>query len=316
MPSPPFTGSPCAVSPSKADPSPPAPPPGRTVRIAARVVLWTLIGIASLRGVLPPPAAPGGSGPNGAPAQSPLGPQRPGSQASVQDEIAMATAAAFLREYLTVDQRRAERPGRLKRYLARGVDVDDGVVPERDVSQSTDLVLPVGVQPLRDGMEVTVLAHLLRSRGGLARDGGTVVFVVPIISGPGGVAVAGIPRPATLPVDPALTSRPVALPTALARATAVAAGQTVAALLDGNRAALVRLGGGAAPMIRPFPDGWRPLGITAILPAGPPGRPTAQVLVRARPPIAGVEYIVPVRVSLRPGAGTPTVREVDAGGTP
>jgi hypothetical protein len=39
------------------------------------------------------------------------------------------------------------------------------------------------------------------------------------------------------------------------------------------------------------------------------------VLVRARPPVPGIEYVVPVRVLLRPGAGTPTVREVDAGGT-
>jgi hypothetical protein len=137
-----------------------------------------------------------------------------------------------------------------------------------------------------------------------------------MVSGPRGIAVSGLPRPAAIPLDPGLTSRPVALPTALARATAVAAGQSVAALLNGDRAALTKLGGGTAPVVRPFPDGWRALGIATIRPAGPPEAPTAQVLVRARPPAAGVEYLVPVWISLRPGLDAPTVREVDAGGTP
>lgn len=316
MPPPPFTSSPYALRPSDASDPPPPPPPGRTVRVAARVLLWTLIGIAALRGVVPLPAAPGASDPVGGPAQSGLEARGSRSQVSVQDQIAMATAAAFLREYLTVDRRRAEEPGRLKRYLARGVDLDDGVIPERGASQSTDFVLPAGVQPLKEGMEVTVFAHLLQTRDGPPQDGGTVAFVVPMTSGPRGMAVGGVPRPATLPVDPGLTSRAPALPIDLARATAIAAGQTVAALLNGDQAALTRLGGGAAPVVRPFPDGWQPTGIAKIRPAGPPEAPTAQVLVRARPPVAGVEYLVPVRVSLRPGAGAPTVREVDAGGTP
>jgi len=227
----------------------------------------------------------------------------------------MATAAAFLREYLTVDGRRAEGPGRFKRYLARGVEMDDGVVPQPGISQSTDLVVPAGVQPAQGGMEVTVVAHLLRSRDGPVEDGGTVAFVVPMVTGSSGTAVGGIPRPAALPFDPGLTSRPLTLPTALARATAVAAGQAVAAVLNGDGAALARLGGGAAPLVHPFPDGWRPVGIATIRPAGPPETPTAQVLVRARPPVPGIEYVVPVRVLLRSGAGMPTVREVDAGGT-
>src|SRR6266508_1692288 len=276
MPAPPLTSSPDALRTSDPDSSPPLPPPGRPVRIVARVVLWALIGIAALHGVLPTPAAPEGSGPSNAPVRSSPDPQSSGSPDSTEGQIGMATAATFLREYLTVDGRRAERPGRVERYLARGVDLDDGVVPDRGISQSTDLVLPAGVQATKGGMEVTVLAHLLRIHDGPAQDGGTVAFVVPLVGGPKGIAVGGIPRPVALPIDPGLT----------------------------------------APAVRPFPDGWRPVGITSIRPAGPPETPTAQVLVRARPAVPGVEYLLPVRVFFRPGAGTPTVREVDAGGAP
>lgn len=315
MPAPPFTSSPYALRPSEAPDPPPPSPPGRGLRVAARVLLWTLIGIAALRGLLPVPAAPGASSPNRAPAQSESAAGESRARTSVQDQIAMATAAAFLREYLTVDGRRAERPGRLKRYLARNVDLDGDVVPARGISQSTDSIQPAGVKPLKDGTEVTVFAHLLQTREGTAQDGGTVAFVVPMVSGPRGMAVSGAPRPTALPVDPGLGSRTPALPTALARAAAIAAGQAVAALLDGDRAELTRLGGGAAPLIRPFPSGWRPIGIADIRPAGSPDEPTVQVLVRVRPPVAGVEYLVPVQVSLRFGPGAPTVREVDAGGT-
>src|SRR6266571_4902616 len=251
MPAPLLTSSPDTLRTSDPDPSPPLPPPGRPVRIVARVVLWALIGIAALHGVLPTPAAPEGSGSSNAPVRSSPDPQSSWSPDSTESQIGMATAATFLREYLTVDGRRAERPGRLERYLARGVDLDDGVVPDRGISQSTDLVLPAGVQATKGGMEVTVLAHLLRIHNGPAQDGGTVAFVVPLVGGPKGIAVGGIPRPLALPIDPGLTARPVALPTALARATAVAAGLAVAAVLNGDRAALVRLGGGAAPAARP-----------------------------------------------------------------
>jgi hypothetical protein len=228
----------------------------------------------------------------------------------------MATAAAFLREYLTVESGGADRPGRLRRYLARGVDLDGVVLPEPGISQTPDLVLPASVKSIKDRVEVTVVAHLLHRRDGRAQDGGIVAFVVPMVTGPRGSAVGGVPRPAALPIDPGLSSRLVALPMELARTAAAAAGQAVAALLNGDRPALARLGGGSVPAVRPFPDGWRPIGITSIRPAGPPETPTAQVLVRARPPVAGVAYLVPVRVWLRPGPGAPTVLEVDAGGTP
>lgn len=297
-------------APGPPDPEPPPPSPGPALHVLARVLLWTLIAFAALHGLLPTSTGPAGSG------SGPPGSGSTGSQASEKRQLAMATAAAFLREYLTVDDRRSERQGRLDRYLARGADVDDGVLPEPGVLQSADLVLPTSVQPAGAGMDVTVVAHLLRTRDGPQRDGGTVAFVVPLVAGSRGMAVGGLPRPAALPVDPSLAARQVALPGALARSTAVAAGQAVAAVLNGDRAALGRLGGGHTPAVRPFPNGWRPVGITAIRPAGPVARPSAQVLVRARPPVAGIEYLVPVRVSLRPGAGTPTVREVDAGGTP
>jgi hypothetical protein len=302
-------------SPSTSDPEPPPPPPGRTLRVLARVLLWTLIGLAVLRGLIPMWAAPGGSGSTGA-AHSSSGGGGSRSQASAQSQLGMATAAAFLREYLTVDVAQSDRPGRLKRYLARGVGVDDGVHAQPGVSQSPDLVLPAGVRPIERGMEVTLVAHLLQTRDGTMRDGGTVAFVVPLATGSRGMAVTGIPRPATLPVDPSLTSRAPALPAVAARSAAVAAGQAVAAVLNGDHTALVRLGGGGAPAVRPFPAGWRPVGIAAIRPAGPSSTPSALVLVRARPTVAGIEYLVPVRVSLRLGAGAPTVREVDAGGTP
>jgi hypothetical protein len=296
--------------------TPSDPPPGRTLRVLARVLLWTLIAVAALRGLLPTSAAPGWPGLGGVPTRSATDAGRSGPQASAQSQLSMAVAAAFLREYLTVDGRRAERPGRLKRYLARGVDLVDGVLPEPGTSQSADLVLPAGVRPVKGGMEVTVLAHLVRTRDGQAGDGGTVAFSIPMVAGSAGMAVDGIPRPVVLPVDPSPASGPVALPAALARGAAAAAGQAVAAVLNGDRAALVRLGGGAAPVVRPFPDGWRPVGIAGIRPAGPPATPTVQVLVRARPPVAGIEYLLPVRVSLRPGAGALTVREIDAGGRP
>ncbi len=105
MPAPPFTSKARTGRLPEPDPPPPLPSPGRTVRVAARVVLWTLIGIASLRGILPPSAAPGESRSLDTPARSSLDldPLRSRPQASVQDQIAIATAAAFLREYLTVD---------------------------------------------------------------------------------------------------------------------------------------------------------------------------------------------------------------------
>jgi len=294
----------------QADLDTPPPPPDRRIRLAARVLLWALIGTAVVRGLLPvrsPPAQPRTDTPGVASAASSSG-------GSIQDQAATATATAFLREYLTVDDRRSERPGRLGRYLARGVRLADDVLPEQGISQTVDLAAPAGVRRGRGQIEVSVLAHLIRTRNGTSEDGGTVAFAVPMLGGPHGVAVAGIPRPITLPIDPGTTSRPVTLPTGVARSVAAVAGQAVAAVLDQDRPALARLGGGVAPVIRPFPTGWRPVEILEIRAAGPPDAPAAEVLVRARPPTSGIDYPVPVRVWLHSGATTPTVREIDAGG--
>lgn len=302
-----FTGDANAVRHTDLDTRPP--PPDRRIRLAARVLLWALIGTAVVRGLLPvrsPPAQPRTDTPGVAVASSP--------GESIQDQAATATATAFLREYLTVDDRRSERPGRLGRYLARGVRLGDDVLLEQGISQTVDLAATAGVRRAGGLIEVSVLAHLIRTRNGMSEDGGTVAFAVPMIGGPHGVAVAGIPRPVTLPVDPGTTSRPVPLPTAVARSVAAVAGQAVAAVLDQDRPALARLGGGVAPVVRPFPTGWRPVEILEIRPAGPSDAPTAEVLVRARPPTSGIDYPVPVRVWLHSGARTPTVREIDAGG--
>jgi hypothetical protein len=292
----------------RADLDPPPPPPDRRIRIAARVMLWTLIGLATVRGVLPVPAVT--TRPSGR-----TGPAVVGSpEESGLDRAAMATAAAFLREYLTVDDNRSERPARLARYLARGVPVDDGVLPTPGVLQSPDLVMPAELRRRQNVVEVTLLAHLVRTHAGPTVDGGTVAFAVPMIEGAHGVAVSGMPRPVALPIDPTATARPASLSTGLADSVAGIAGRAVAAMLNGDRAALLHVGGNVAPAVRSFPDGWRPIEIMRMRPSGPPDMPSAEVLVRARPPAAGIDYLVPVRVSLRAGTASPTVREVDAGG--
>jgi len=279
-------------------------------------MLWALITTGALHGLVPLPVLPAGSGSPAMPVRSGQDGQAPPSGTFDQEQAAAAMATAFLREYLTVDGNRAARPARLGRFLARGLDLDGSVLPRAGTSQYTDYVLPAGVRPLKEGVEVTVLAHLLQTRSGTTRDGGVVAFVVPMVGGPKGAAVGDLPRPAPVPVDPGLPTRRAALPTALARAAAVAAGQAVAALLNGDHVTLARLGGGTAPEARPLPDGWRAVGIASIRPAGPPEAPGVQVLIRARPPVAGVEYLVPVRVSLRPGRDGLLVRQIDAGGVP
>jgi hypothetical protein len=317
MPPPMFTTTPFGLQRSETlDPPPPPPPPGRHFRIAARVVLWTLIGIAAIHGLAPPFTHSSGPGPISAPTRLDLDARDSSSGAGARDQAAMATAAAFLREYLTLDRARATRPARLKRYMASGVDLAGGLLAPADISQFTDSVLPARVERLPRGLEVTVIAHLLHARSGTAEDGGTVAFVVPLLNGPGGFAVSGLPRPAALPVDRGLTRAVAVLPTELARTAAVDAAQAVAALLEEDRATLARLGGGRAPEVRPFPSGWRPVGIADVRPIGPPRTPTVEVDVRARPPVAGVEYLVPVRVSLRSGTGGQTVSGIDAGGAP
>jgi hypothetical protein len=97
-------------TPPASDPEPPPPPPGRMLQVLARVLLWTLIGLAVLHGLLPTWAAPGRSRSTGA-AHSSSGRGGSRSQASAQSQLAMAMAAAFLREYLTVDAAQSDRPG-------------------------------------------------------------------------------------------------------------------------------------------------------------------------------------------------------------
>ena len=297
------------------DPPPPR-PPGWRLRVTARIALWTLIGIAAIHGLVPPET------PSAQPraASTPMRPSgaRDAFSPQAQEQAASAIAAAFLREYLTVGQEPATRPARLKRYLARGVDLGADVRAAGGVSQLTDSVLPERADPVAGGVRVTVIAHLVQTRAGVAEDGGTVAFVVPLLSGPRGFAVSGLPRPAPLPLDPSLTPVVPALPIELARATATSAGQAVAALLDEDRATLARLGGGTPPKLRPFPSGWRPVRIADIRPTGPPGTPTVVVDMWARPSVAGLEYLVPVRVSFRtgPGGGSHVVTEIDAGDTP
>src|SRR5919199_1985138 len=224
-----FTGDASAVR--QTDLDTPPPPPDRRIRLAARVLLWALIGTAVVRGLLPvrsPPAQPR-TGTTGVAVAS-------SSRGSIQDQAATATATAFLREYLTLDDRRSERPGRLGRYLARGVRLGDDVLPEQGISQTVDLAAPAGLRRAGGLIEVSVLVHLIRTRDGTSEAGGPVPFAVPLIGGgPQGVAVAGIPRPVTLPVDPGPTSRPVPLSTAVARSVAAAAGQAVAAVLNRDR---------------------------------------------------------------------------------
>ena len=299
------------------EPDPPPPhPPGRRLRVAARIALWTLIGITAIHGLVPTVTPGGGPRTASTPTRPTFGGRDASSLPQAQEQSASAVAAAFLREYLTVDEERTARPARLKRYLARGVDLGGDVRATDDVSQLTDSVLPERVDRLPGGLQVTAIAHLVHVRGGLAEDGGTVAFVVPLLSGPRGFAVSGLPRAAPLPLDTSLRMVVPALPIELARATAIPAGQAVAALLDEDRAALARLGGGTPPRVRPFPSGWRPLRIADLRPTGPLGTPTVVVDVRARPPVAGLEYLVPVRVSFRPGSGSQIVTEIDAGGAP
>src|SRR6266536_3166076 len=101
-PPPPVTTSEFARRPSEAPVPPPSPPRGRAARIVARVMLWGLITVGALRGLVPLPAPPGPS--------TAAVPARPGQDGQAprpgnfgQEQAATATAAAFLREYLTVD---------------------------------------------------------------------------------------------------------------------------------------------------------------------------------------------------------------------
>jgi Conjugative transposon protein TcpC len=283
------------------EPPPPAGSLGAAaLRTLARVLLWSLIALGALRGLAPP--LPGAG---------------PAPSATVEsDGRAAAVAAAFLREYLTVDGDPAARAGRLGRFTAAGVDLERSVSMPAGSSQYVDQVVAAGARPVDGGVEVTVLAHLLQLRSGAYRDAGTVAFVVPLAAGRGGSAVSGVPRPTALPVAAGLRvgQPPVPAPE-LALAARRTARAAVAALLDGDVAALARLGGGAPPGMRSLPPGWRGVRIGSAEVGGPPAALTARVSVRVRPPAGDASYLVPVRVRLQAGpGGRVLVRNVDAGG--
>jgi hypothetical protein len=297
---------------------PPPPRRARALRLIARLGLWTLIALGALRGFGPMPSRPGDgravttTGPTSLDARD----AGPIDLRRATDQAATATASAFLRDYLTIDGDRGAWAERLKPYLARGLDLGASVSVPAGTSQYVDYAQPVGTHSLRGGLEVTVLAHLLESRAGAYREGGLLAFVVPLARASRGLAVSGLPRPAPLPIAPGLTVRRAVLSPEAARDVAVVARHAVAALLNQDHADLATLGGGTPPETRPLPEGWRAGAITTIQAAGPPEKPTAQVLVRARPPSTEAVYLIPVLVSLRSGSGGFFVRRVDAGGMP
>jgi hypothetical protein len=268
------------------------------LRLLARVLLWSLIGLGALRGL---------AGPT----------ERRQPAAAVQpawSQAASGVAATFLREYLTVDGDRAGRARRLRRFSPAGIDLGRAVLPPEGVSQYADQVAPIGVRPVGSGLEVTMLAHLLELGPDGYRDAGTVAFVVPLVGGAGGMAVGGAPRPTALPLDPGVApSRPAPLG-GPARAAEGLARRAVVALLAGDAAELARLGGGVPPVTRPLPAGWRAGAVAEVALAGPSSAPTVEVLVRATAPGGRARYLVPVAVEFVTGAGRPTVRRVDASG--
>lgn len=272
------------------------------LRTLARVLLWTLIALGAVRGLAPP--LPG------------AGRAATATATVASDGRAAAVAAAFLREYLTVAGDPAARGVRLGRFTAAGVDLEGSVSLPAGSSQYVDQVVAAGSRPVDGGVEVTVLAHLLQLRAGAYRDAGTLAFVVPLAAGRRGSAVSGAPRPAALPVAAGLrVGRPPVPAPELARAARRAARAAVAALLDGDVAALTRLAGGAPPGMRSLPLGWRGVRIGSAEVGGPPAALTARVTVRARPPAGDASYLVPVRVRLEAGpGGRVLVRNVDAGG--
>ena len=282
----------------------PAPPPhprgSRLLRTLARVVLWSLIVVGALRGLLPAPQS--------SPATSATPPD---------DHRAAAVAAAFLREYLTVGDDRTARAERLGRLTAAGADLGRSVSVPRGEAQYVDLVMPAGSRPVADGIEVTVLAHVLQLRSGAYRDGGMLAFVVPLTVRREGVAVIGGPRPVSVPVAPGLAlPRPPAVPPEVAPVAVRMARQAVAAAIAGDGQALARLGGGRRPSTLPLPSGWRVTDVGDAEVTGPPRAPAVLVPVRARPPVGRASYLVPVRVQLTVGPRGLTVRRVDLGGSP
>ena len=285
-----------------AEPAPRARPRGLwLVRTLARVALWSLIAVGALRGLLPAPDAP-----------APAAAARPRD-----DRRAVAVAVAFLREYLTVGDDRRTRAERLARFAAAGVDLGRSVSLPAGDAQYADLVVAAGSRSVGGGVEVTVLAHLLQSRSGTYFDAGSLAFTVPLTIRREGIAVAGGPRPTSLPVASGLPlPRRPSVPAEVSRAAVRMARQAVVAAMAADTATLARLGGGRSPATRPFPAGWRATRVGSPEMTGPPGAPVALVPVRARPPAGRASYLVPVHVRLAFGPRGLTVRQVDLGGSP
>jgi len=341
-----------------AAPAPPAHSRGsRLLRTVARVVLWSLIAVGALRGLLPVSvdltpwaavtheggeATPGGSqdarraatsgrsrderrtGASGDPRDG-----NPGAGSGDPRDDPRAVAVAFLREYLTVGEDQAARVRRLGEFSVAGADLRGSVAAPAGVSQYADLVVAAGSRSVADGVEITVLAHVLQLRSGTYRDGGTLAFVVPLVVRREGIGVTGRPRPTSLPVGSGLSlSRPGAGPARLSPTAGRLARRAVVAFVNGDRATLARLGGGRVPATRPLANGWRTLSIgtaevagppatlTATSGAGSPGAVAAIVPVRVRPPTGPVSYLMQILVRLDRSPHGLTVRQVDAGGPP
>jgi hypothetical protein len=309
-----------------AEPAPPAHSRGsRLLRMVARVVLWSLVVVGALRGLLP---ATDGLTPWAA---VPQGGRPAATSGGTQDDhrAAAAVAVAFLREYLTVGEDQAARATRLGQFGVAGADLRGSVAVPAGVSQYADLVVAAGGRSVAEGVEITVLAHVLQLRSGAYRDGGTLAFVVPLVVRQEGIAVTGRPRPTSLPVGSGVSlPRPPTAPADLSPAAERLARQAVVALVNGDRETLARLGGGRMPATRSLPTGWRtlsigtaevadsPAALAATSVAGSPGAVAAMVPVRVRPPTGPVSYVVPVLVRLDTSPRGLTVRQVDAGGSP
>jgi hypothetical protein len=295
------------------EPAPPVRPRGsRLLRTVARVALWSLIAVGAVRGVMPAPQRPAA-----APAATAAGTSASTSGDSPRERQAAAVAAAFLREYLTVGDDQTARAQRLDQFTAAGVDLRRSVALPAGVAQYADLVVAAGSRPVADGIEVTVVAHVLQVRSGAYRDGGTLAFVVPLAAGRQGIAVGGRPRPVPVPVAAGMPlPRPEAAPAELSRAAERVARQGVTALVAGDTATLTRLGGGRQPSTRPIPPGWRVVSIGTAEVTGPPEALSAQVTVRVRPPAGTGTYLVPVHARLEAGPQGLTIRQIHAGGSP
>jgi hypothetical protein len=297
---------------ASSEPAPPARPRGaRLLKGLARVLLWSLITVGAFRGLLPDGAGPTQPGPGTTGSTSALSAEAP------EQHQAEAVAAAFLREYLTVGEDRAARDRRLGQFTVRGVDPRRSVTVPDGVAQYADLVVAAGSRPVVDGVEVTVVAHVLQVRSDGYRDGGTLAFVVPLAVRREGIGVAGRPRPTTVPFGSRLSPlRPRALPASMSRLARRVAHQAVVAFVTSDNAALARLGGGRAPSTRPLPSGWRVASIGPAELTGSAGALTAQVPVRARPATGPVSYSLPVRVQLKAGPQGVAVQQIDGGGSP